>query len=237
VPGNAIYFVEETDMSLAILGGTGKEGQGLAMRWARAGRQILLGSREREKAERVAAELNENLTKLGALNELGELNGPAVRGMSNRDVAQEGEILISTLPHAGHIEILSSLKAEIAGKLLITATIAWPPGRLDVPSAGEEVQGALGTSARVVAAFQTVSAGTLQTMDSDHQEDVLICSDDKEAAETTRRLVDETGLRGILAGPLERARLMEAITGFLLKLNRRYGVKSTGIRITGIEGK
>ncbi len=218
-------------MSLAILGGTGKEGQGLAMRWAKAGRQILLGSREREKAERVAAELNENLGKLD------KLNRPAIRGRSNRDAAKEGEILISTLPHAGHIEVLSGLKAEIAGKILITATIAWPPKRPEVPSAAEEAQGVLGTSARVVAAFQTVSAGTLQTMDSDHQEDVLICSDDKEAAEATRLLVDETGLRGILAGPLERARLTEAITGFLLKINRRYSVKSTGIRITGIEGK
>ncbi len=215
-------------MSLAILGGTGKEGQGLAIRWAKAGRQIFLGSREQEKAERVAAELNKNLGKLG---------GPAIHGMSNRDAAQNGEILISTLPHAGHIEILSGLKAEIAGKLLITATIAWPPGRLEVPSAGEEARDALGTSARVVAAFQTVSAGTLRAMGSDHEEDVLICSDDEEAAETTRQLVDETGLRGILAGPLERARLTEAITGFLLKINRRYGVKSTGIRISGIESK
>ena len=218
-------------MSLAILGGTGKEGQGLAMRWAKAGRQIFLGSREQEKAERVAAELNENLGKLD------ELGVPAIHGMSNRDAAQNGEILISTLPHAGHIEILSGLKAEIAGKLLITATIAWPPGRLEVPSAGEEARDALGASGRVVAAFQTVSASTLQAMGSDHEEDVLICSDDEEAAETTRQLVDETGLRGILAGPLERARLAEAITGFLLKINRRYGVKSTGIRITGIEGK
>ena len=134
-------------------------------------------------------------------------------------------------------EILSGLKAELAGKLLITATIAWPPGRLEVPSAGEEARDALGESARVVAAFQTVSAGTLVAMGSDHEEDVLICSDDEEAAETTRQLIDETGLRGILAGPLERARLTEAITGFLLKINRRYGVKSTGIRITGLEGK
>ncbi len=216
-------------MSLAILGGTGKEGRGLAMRWAKAGRQIFLGSREQEKAERVAAELNENLDKNSGT--------PAIHGMSNRDAAQKAEILISTLPHAGHIEILSGLKAEIAGKLLITATIAWPPGRLEVPSAGEEARDALGESARVVAAFQTVSAGTLVAMGSDHEEDVLICSDDEEAAETTRQLVDETGLRGILAGPLERARLTEAITGYLLKINRRYGVKSTGIRITGLEGK
>ncbi len=212
-------------MSLAILGGTGKQGQGLAIRWAKAGRKIFLGSREHEKAERVAAELNKNL---------GELS---IHGVSNRDAAQNGEILVSTLPHAGHIEILSGLTAEIAGKILITATIAWPPGRLEIPSAGEEVRDALRTSARVVAAFQTVSASTLRTLGSDHEEDVLICSDDEEAAETTRALVDETGLRGILAGPLERARLTEAITGLLLTINRRYGVKSAGIRITGIEGK
>jgi len=214
-------------MRLAILGGTGKEGQGLAIRWARVGHEVLLGSRETEKGERIAAELIE---RLGSDGEFGP-----VRGMTNRNAANEGEIIVSTLPHAGHVATLRDLKAELAGKLVITATIAWPPGSTERPSAGEEVLKALGADARVVAAFQTVSAGTLNDMPTGHTEDVLICSDDVDARETTRRLVEQTGLRGVIAGPLERARIVEAITGLLLKINRRYGVKSAGIRITGIE--
>lgn len=209
-------------MTLAILGGTGKEGQGLALRWARAERDVILGSREATKGEEVAAMLNE------------QLGTTRIRGTSNRDAAASAELVVSTLPDSGHIETLTGLQEELSGKLLIVATIAWPPGPTSKPSAAEEAQEALDDSVRVVAAFQTVSAGTLRQAESE-PEDVLICSDDAQAREQTRALVDETGLRGVIAGPLAQARVAEAITGILLKINRHYGVKSTGIRITGIE--
>lgn len=215
-------------MTLAILGGTGKEGQGLALRWARAGREVLLGSREAAKGREVATTLNEVLrTSPG--------QGHAIlRGTDNRDAAARADLVVSTLPDTGHIETLTGLSDELAGKLLIVATIAWPPGPTSKSSAAEDAQAALGDSVRVVAAFQTVSAGTLRKLESD-PEDVLICGDDAQARERARELVGETGLRGVIAGPLAQARIAEAITGILLKINRQYGVKSTGIRITGIE--
>lgn len=221
-------------MKLAILGGTGKEGQGLALRWARAGRQIVLGSREASKGEEVAAELNQELNQ--ELNrELNrELGTAMIRGTSNREAAGEAALVVSTLPDSGHIETLTGMKPQLEGKLLIVATIAWPPGPTSKSSAAEDAQAALGESVRVVAAFQTVSAGTLRSSESE-PEDVLICSDDKPAREEARVIIDEIGLRGVIAGPLSQARVAEAITGALLKINRQYGVKSTGVRITGIE--
>lgn len=210
-------------MTLAILGGTGKEGQGLALRWARAGRAVVLGSRVASKGQEIADALNE---KLGATR---------IQGTSNREAALSAdEVVVSTLPDTGHIEILTGLASELDGKILVVATIAWPPGPTSKPSAAEDAQEALGSTVRVVAAFQTVSAGTLRNAESE-AEDVLICGNDAAARETTRALVDATGLRGVIAGALRQARVAEAITGILLKINKHYGAKSTGIRITGIE--
>jgi len=209
-------------MTLAILGGTGKEGQGLALRWARAGREVILGSREASKGREIADALNE---KLGTTR---------VQGTSNREAAASADVVVSTLPDAGHIEILTGIASELEGKILVVATIAWPPGPTSKPSAAEDAQEALGSTVRVVAAFQTVSAGTLRKA-ATASEDVLICGDDADARETTRALVDATGLRGVIAGALRQARVAEAITGILLKINKHYGAKSTGIRITGIE--
>jgi len=209
-------------MALAILGGTGKEGQGLALRWARAGREVILGSREASKGREIADALNE---KLGTTR---------IQGTSNREAAASADVVVSTLPDTGHIEILTGLASELEGKILVVATIAWPPGPTSKPSAAEDAQEALGSTVRVVAAFQTVSAGTLRKA-ANASEDVLICGDDADARETTRALVDATGLRGVIAGALRQARVAEAITGILLKINKHYGAKSTGIRITGIE--
>jgi hypothetical protein len=220
-------------MTLAILGGTGKEGQGLALRWARAGREVVLGSREAIKGREVATRLNEELDNLPN-HSPGSPRHPTIRGTDNREAAAEADVVVSTLPDSGHIETLTGLEKELAGKLLIVATIAWPPGPTSKSSAAEDAREALGDSVRVVAAFQTVSAGTLRKLDSE-AEDVLICGDDAQAREHARQIVDETGLRGVIAGPLAQARVAEAITGILLKINRHYGVKSTGIRVTGIE--
>ena len=208
--------------TLAILGGTGKEGQGLALRWARAGREVILGSRVASKGREIADALN---AKLGTTR---------IQGTSNREAASGAEVVVSTLPDTGHIEILTGLASELEGKILVVATIAWPPGPTSKPSAAEDAQEALGSAVRVVAAFQTVSAGTLRQEESE-SEDVLICGDDADAREAARALVDATGLRCVISGALRQARVAEAITGILLKINKHYGAKSTGIRITGIE--
>lgn len=218
-------------MALAILGGTGKEGQGLALRWGRAGHDVILGSRDAAKGREIADEVNE---KLGTTHRSNAVAAGEVVGTTNRDAAARADVVVSTLPDSGHVEILKDIASELDGKILVVATIAWPPGPTSKTSAAEDAQEALGSGVRVVAAFQTVSAGTLRKTDSE-PEDVLICGDDAEARETTRELVDATGLRGVHAGGLKQTRIAEAITGALLKINKAYGVKSTGIRITGIE--
>ncbi|MGH9463672.1 MAG: NADPH-dependent F420 reductase [Vicinamibacteria bacterium] len=213
-------------MKIAILGGTGKEGQGLALRWAKGGAEVLIGSRERGKAERIASELTERL---------GPSSARAFRGFDNREAAANAEIVVSTLPHQGHREILEGLRKELEGKILMVATVVWPPGSTDRPSAAEEAQTVLGDDARVVAAFQTVSALALQALDQEMHEDVLVCGDDRAACQEAIDCMRRGGLRGIKSGALKHARIVEAITALMLQINKSYGVKSAGIHITGLD--
>lgn len=206
---------------VAVLGGTGKEGQGLALRFAARGRSVILGSRDAEKGRRVAEELN------------GRLGSSLVVGTTNAGAAEAGAVILSTLPYAGHIGTVVELKGMLAGKLLVTATIRWPPSLDGLPSAAEEVAKALGGTARVAAAFQTVSASSLARLEGE-PEDVLVFADLPETRREAVALVDSTGLRGVEGGSLEKTRVAEALTGILLGINKLYGVKSTGIRITGL---
>jgi len=208
--------------NIAVLGGTGKEGRGLALRWARAGRAVVIGSRDAERGRAAADELR------------GPFPDLSLEGGSNREAAERCEVIVSTLPDKSHVELLREIGDALAGKLLVTATIAWPPGLEGKPSAAETLAEALGEDVRVVAAFQTVSAKTLAMAEPEEQEDVLVFSDDAEARRAARALVDEIGLRGVEAGPLANARVAEALTGLLISVNKLYGVKSSGIRVTGL---
>lgn len=210
-------------MKIGILGGTGKEGQGLALRWAGGGIEVLLGSRTPSKAARVANELNATLGK------------EMVRGLANRDAAAQAGVIVSTLPHRGHRETLESLKRELDGKLLMVATVIWPPGPLERPSAAEEAQDVLGEKVQVVAAFQTVSAVALAHLDEVMTDHVLVCGDGAEPRRQAVELIGQTGLRGVEAGPLRNARIVEATTAILLKVNKTYGIKHAGLRITGLD--
>lgn len=205
---------------IAILGGTGKEGQGLALRFAARGRSVILGSREAEKGARIAFELN---AKLGSR---------LVAGATNLEAARKGTVIVSTLPYPGHTETATEVRDELAGKLVVTATIRWPPGLDGAPSAAEDLARVVGGS-RVAAAFQTVSAHSLKNLEGE-PEDVLVFADASETRREAIALVDATGLRGVEAGSLEKTRIAEALTGLLLGVNKAYGVKSTGIRITGL---
>jgi NADPH-dependent F420 reductase len=207
--------------AIAILGGTGKEGQGLAFRLASRGSSVILGSREAEKGRAVAAEL---AAKVGA---------PRVGGGSNFEAARDAAVVLSTLPYAGHIETVLSLREALRGKLVVTATIKWPPGLDGRPSAAEELAQALDGVCRVAAAFQTVSAAALQRLDGE-PEDVLVFADSEETRKEVVALVESSGLRGVEAGALEKARVAEALTGVLLGINKIYRVKSAGIRVTGL---
>jgi 8-hydroxy-5-deazaflavin:NADPH oxidoreductase len=217
---------DEKNASIAILGGTGKEGRGLALRFASHGRQVILGSREAEKGRRIAAELNEKLGSRGV--------DSVIAGESNEEAARRGNVIVSTVPYDGHLDTMKPLAGLVEGKMVVTATIRWPPGLDGNASAAEELDQALGGTARVVAAFQTVSAKALARLSPDHIEDVLVFADDPAARREAVALVAATGLRGVEAGPLQGARVAEALTGVLLRVNKLYGVRSTGIRITGL---
>jgi NADPH-dependent F420 reductase len=206
---------------VAILGGTGKEGQGLALRFAAHGRSVILGSREAEKGRRIAEELN---TKLGE---------PRVLGTTNAEAARDGEVIVSTLPYPGHVETAAGLRESLAGKLLVTATIRWPPSLDGLPSAAEELGKALDGTTRVAAAFQTVSATSLRKLEGE-PEDVLVFGDLPETRREAVAFVDSTGFRGVEGGTLEKTRVAEALTGILMGINKIYGVKGAGIRITGL---
>lgn len=214
-------------MRIAIVGGTGKEGQGLALGWARAGQEVLIGSRVLERALRAAESVNAAVARAAAT------------GMLNRDAATAGEIVVLTVPYDAHAGTLQDIREAVRGKILVDVTVPVDPEkprRLRVPpggSATEEAQALLGPETRVVAAFQNISYTHLA-----HGEaaacDVLVCGDDADARREAITLAGLLGLRGLDVGPARNARVVEGLTVLLMEINRRYKVKGAGIRITGI---
>lgn len=213
--------------TIAVLGGTGSEGGGLALRWAHQGYDVIIGSRQQEKAETAAAELNE------------KLGGGTVRGMQNTDAAREAEIVVLSVPYAAHRPTLESVRDEVQGKIFVDVTVPLSPPVWEVSlpegrTAAEEAQAFLGDGVRVVSAFQNVSAVHLNHLEHDVDCDVLVTGDDEDARQQVMKLVEAAGTRGIDAGPLANAIVAESLTALLIGVNRRYKVKSAGIRITGI---
>jgi len=216
--------------TIAVIGGTGNQGPGLALRWARSGHyQVIIGSRQGEKAERVAAELN---------TQLGE---DLVRGMVNPEAAAAADLVVLTVPYSAHASTLESIRAGLAGKILVDVTVPLQPpkvSRVHIPpggSANAEAQSLLGDAVRVVAAFQNVSAAHLGDPDHPIDCDVLVCGDDKEARAEAIALAEAAGMRGLDAGPLQNAVVVEGLTAVLIGINMRYKVKGAGIKITGLE--
>jgi len=215
-------------LTLAILGGTGNEGRGLAYRWAKAGYHVLIGSRTPDKAERVAAELKERL-------------GTAmVQGMGNAEAAAMCDIAVLTVPFSGHRATLEGLAGALSGKLLVDVTVPLDPDDITVikpPAAGSAAQESkqiLGDSTQVVAAFNNVSHVYLQG-DGPVPCDVLVCGDGQAAREQVLHLVEAAGMVGWDAGPLANAAAVEGLTAVLLGINRRHGIRHAGLRITGEE--
>ena len=211
---------------IAILGGTGKEGTGLAVRWAAAGYTIVIGSRLEDKAAKVAQDINQ---RLGV---------DTVSGKENASAARVAEICVLTVKHSAHQEAVVGLKGILEGKILVDAT-----SRVDFrdpsppmpPSAAELTQETLGPGVRVVAAFQNIPAKLLQTkVGYKLTAEVLACSDDEHAAEQVIQLAHDAGMRGYYAGRLANAIIVEGLTSILISLNKHYGVKDASIMITGI---
>jgi NADPH-dependent F420 reductase len=216
----------ETKPVLAIIGGTGKEGPGLAIRWANAGYPVIIGSRLAEKAQATAAEIN---TTLGI---------DTVRGMENRAAARLADIAVLTVVQSAQAEALLSVREVMQGKILVDATARVdfrdpkPPAP---PAAARQAQSLLGPGVRVVAAFQNVPAHVLKkNLDGAISTDVLVCSDDVEAALMVIQLAQASGMQAYYAGGLDNAVVVEGLTALLISINKHYGVKNTSIGISGI---
>lgn len=203
------------------------------MRWARAGVDVVVGSREKAKGERIAAELN------GILERAGGAFRP-IAGTSNDEAARSAdEFVVLTVPYAAHKKTLEGLKPHLAGKILIDVTVPLDekdPKRVVMPpegSATEEAQALLGPEIPVVAAFQNVSAGALEEIEKPLHCDILVCGDDAEAKKKAIPLVESVGVKAYNVGPADQARCVEALTPILIRLNisKAYRVHHAGIRV------
>jgi len=218
-------------LTIAVLGGTGKEGKGLAYRWAKAGYKVLIGSRTPEKAVTAASEIMEKLEGASSLV-----------GASNIEVAQTANIIVLTVPYAAHRETLESVKDAVKGKLLIDVTVPLVPPKLtkvQMPpegSAAQEAKAILGDDVQVVAAFQNISHEHLLD-DGDVGCDVLVTGSSKDARAEALTLVEAAGLTGWDAGPIENSVVVEGLASVLIYINKQYGSTHAGIKITGASKK
>lgn len=219
--------MSDSKPTLAILGGSGDLGGGLAFRWARAGYPVIIGSRSEDKAREAAAAL------------AARVSAGDVRGLDNQAAAAAGDIVVLTVPFANQAPTLEAVKAPVQGKILIDVTVPLVPprvGTVQLPaggSAGQIAQSLLGEGVRVVSAFQNVAAAHLEDPDHDPDCDVLVCGNDADACQQVLVLVAAAGMKGWHAGPIANAVVAEALTSVLITLNRRYKIPGAGFRITG----
>lgn len=214
-------------VSIAVLGGTGKQGKGLAYRWARAGYPILIGSRDEESAKSVANELKEMLG-----------DGVSIAGMSNSQAAKEADVVVLSVPYSAHRSTLELVKDNLQGKILVDVAVPLVPPKVmkvQMPSAGSAAQEAkeiVGEGVEVCAAFQNISYEYLMT-DEDVACDVLVTGTSKDAREETLKLVQAAGFIGWDAGVIENSVVVEGMTSVLIGINKKYGSTHAGIKITG----
>ena len=214
-------------LTVAVLGGTGKEGKGLGYRWAKAGYKVLIGSRSSEKAVTAASEILEMLDGAGS-----------VVGMTNPEAAEQANIVVLTVPYAAHRATIESVKHAMNGKIFIDVTAPLVPPKVtkvQMPPAGSATQEAkeiLGEGVEVVAAFQNI-AHELLLGDEDVDCDVLVTGTSKAARQEAIKLVEAAGLIGWDAGPVENSVVVEGLTSVMIYINKQYGSTHAGIKITG----
>jgi len=217
--------------SLAVVGGTGDLGSGLALRWAMAGYRVIIGSREREKSTAACGELRRVIAERGG-------DPTLLSDMDNAGAAAAADIVVLTVPFGHQQSTLGAVKEQLSGKILIDVTVPLMPpkvGTVQLPSAGSAGQAAqalLGDSVKVVSAFQNVAADHLKS-NHDLDCDVLVCGNDPEARAAVVKLVHACGMRGFQAGPIQNAAAAEALTSVLITINRQFKCHA-GIRLTGV---
>lgn len=217
------------ELVIGVLGGTGKEGSGLALRWALKGHEVIIGSRSATKAAAAAEELNRLLA-----------GRAQVRGANNREAAQTASVVVLAVPHAAQAATAEAVRDCLHGKILVDVTVPLVPPKVDrVQLPGGEsavlaLQRKLGEGVKVVSAFQNVSATHLKDPSHAIDCDVLVCGDDAASRHIVIGLAHDAGLRAWHAGPLANSVAAEALTSVLIAINKRYKVPGSGIRITGV---
>jgi 8-hydroxy-5-deazaflavin:NADPH oxidoreductase len=220
-------------LTIAIIGGTGAQGRGLASRFVRAGHTVRIGSRDPERAAAIVDELR-------TTSALAELDPALLRGGANAEVVAGADLVVLSTPYAAQASTLPPLADRLAGSVVVSCVNPLTfddlgPTALDVPegSAAEQAASLL-PEARVVAAFHHLSAPTLLDVGPPHDESVLVCGDDADAKAVALDLAATVAARGgVDAGPLRNARYLEALTVVLIDVNRRYRARS-GIAVTGL---
>jgi len=212
--------------TVAILGGTGNLGSGLAFQLIRKGYRVIVGSRTNEKALRLA-------------QEIGDRAGLHIEGKQNSAAAAAADVIILTVPYAHHQSTLESIRAEVQGKIFVDTTVPLVPpavARVQLPAEGavaKQAQDILGENVRVVSAFQNIAAEHLQEGDQHFECDVLVCGNSPEARQVVVDMAEDIGLKAWHAGVIDNSAVAEALTSVLIFMNKRYKIKGAGIKITG----
>ena len=214
-------------MKIGIVGGTGREGRGLGLRWSKAGHDVMIGSRDADRGAAKAEELRAE-------------HGTKITGGNNADACNHGDLIVVTVPYGAHAKTFEAIRPSVNEKIVIDITVPLQPPKVrsvNLPegkSAALEANKLLGEGPRLVAALHHISSEHLGDADHGFDCDVLVCSNDKEARATVIDLIADLGLRGVDAGVLKNAIALESLTPVLLHINKRYKSTGSGIRITGL---
>lgn len=214
-------------MKIGIVGGTGREGRGLAVRWAKAGHEVWIGSRQAEKGAAKA-------------NELAREHGVSLQGGDNLSACRHGDLIVVTVPYSAHRSTFESIKDAVSGKIVVDITVPLRPPKVrtvhlpEGQAAALEAHALLPEGTRLVAALHHISSEHLGDPNHAIDCDVLVCGDDEDARAAVISVISDLDLRGIDAGVLKNAIALESLTPVLLHINRRYKSVGSGIRITGI---
>lgn len=212
--------------AIAIIGGTGDLGSGLANIWTKAGRKVIVGSRSTEKAQQAARELSARY-------------GCSVLGACNADAAREAAVVVIAVPYASHGPILRELKDVLAGKIVVDAVVPLAPpkvSQVSLPERGSaalEARDILGPEARLASAFHNVGAKKLLEGEKASC-DVLVFADDKETRDVVVAIAGDVGAKGVAGGSLANSVAAEAMTSVLIWINRAYKVSGAGVTISGL---
>lgn len=219
----------EDKRKIAIIGGTGDLGSGLALRWARAGHQVVIGSRDGARAATRAEEFS-------------DIAGASIAGTDNAAAAAGADLVVMTVPYASHAATLEVIKPHLAGKIFVDVTVPLVPPKVrtvQLPEGGsvaKQVQKDLGDDVRVVSAFQNVAAAHLADLEHAIDCDVLVCGNDKDAREVVIGLAEDAGMKAWHAGRIDNSAVAEGLTSILIFLNGSYKINGAGIRISGTPG-